>query len=239
MPKSYKAGELYSLPVSEILVLEQKLRHDPNDDAIIELAASIRENTLLEPIGFRLHESGAPELHYGGRRLAAHKRLKETTIQGVYKPTEDNSVKTIALVENLQRAQLTLAEEIDAVTHLHEQLSLSPDQIAIRLSKSRGWVLRRLAIPQLPADLQEPVLERRIALGPAEELAKLENEGIRRYATNQAIQGRLTESQSRQLVEGLQNVDAQTDAVEAGVKIGLTDNQLGPTLLDCQACGKM
>lgn len=239
MPTKYQPDKLYELDVESIVIADQKLRRDPNDEEVIELGASIIEDGLLEPIGFRLTDDGQPELLYGGRRLAAHKRIKKKTILAIFKPRTDDQVKSTALIENLQRQPLTLAEEIDAITDLHERKNLSPQQISVRLSKSRDWVLRRLAIPQLPEDLKGPLLEGRLSLGSAEELSRLEVESIRRYATQQVFNSDMGISQVRDLVTALEAVEPQEDAIQQGVEKAKARSERGTPQLSCQACGAM
>lgn len=239
MPKSFQEGKVYDIPVKEVFIGPQLLRHDPNDEDIIELAASIIERSLLEPVGFTSTPEHSYQLLYGSRRLAAFIRLKEPLIPAVYKTATPDMVKTIAIVENLQRRQLTLPEECDAVAHLHHSENLSPDTIATRLSKSRNWVLRRLAIPSLPIDLQEPLYEGRIPLGQAEELASLEDLGTRTYALAQVMQSSLSLSQTRTLVEAIKASPNYEKAVEEGVNAYEAGILAGPPKIPCQNCGQL
>ena len=236
MPTTFKTGQLYQLPVDRIMIGPQQVRHDPNDEDIIELAASIMEKGLLEPIGVTIDKDDRIQLLYGNRRLTAYKRLKKTLIPAIYTADAADQIKTYALIENLQRSQLSLSEECDAVAHLHGPEKLSPDQIAVRLSKTRSWVLRRLSLPTLPIDLQEPLFEGRLPIGQAEELASLEDAGARAFALGQVLQSNLSLSQTRSLVEAIKNTPTHSEAVEAGVNAYQELVDQGPPKIDCQSC---
>lgn len=237
MPKPFRDGQLVDVDVDVLVLGAQLIRHDPNDEDIIELAASITEQGLLEPGGFTILADGTHQLLYGSRRLAAFKRLKRRWIPCIFKAAPESSIKTIAIVENLQRRQLSLAEEVDAITHLHFTEEISIDQIAVRLSKSRDWVLRRLAIPELPPDLQTPLLEGRLNLGQIEELNKIDHPGLRQYAAAQAEQQRLSKHQCGELVLALSSAPENAEAVETAVMNARARQNDGPPHLDCQACG--
>lgn len=227
------------IEVSRIQVGEQQLRYDPEDDMIIELAADIARRGLLQPIGVSPMGDGSFQLLWGSRRLAAFVRLRRDRIPAQIVSEREDSVKTYALVENIQRQNLTLGEEVDAVVWLHDHEHLSVDQIATRLSKSRAWVLRRLAIPQMPAEIAAPLLEGEISLAAAEEIARVQDEGLRRYILSNTLQNKYTVEQVRTLVQAAQALPENfSDAVEAGASVARQTERVG-VVMHCALCGAM
>lgn len=192
---------LTAIPLALIDIGDQQLRHDPHDDSITELALDIQRHGLLQPIGVRPAAAGRYQLLWGSRRLAAHIRLRLTHIPATIYTNPDHTTRELALVENLQRQQLSLEEECAAVAHLHLTEQRSPDQVAAALGKSRAWVLRRLAIPNLPADLRPHVYDASISIGAAEELAALDDESTRRQLTAEAVQAGWSIHQTRIAVQ--------------------------------------
>jgi len=239
MAKAYLEDKVYDLPVKEIVLGPQLIRHDVNDDSVIEMADSIIQQSLLQPGGFTQLEDGTLQLLWGSRRLTAYKRLKRKTFPCTFKANRGSDVKTIAIVENIQRRDLTLNEECDAITHLHEHENLSPDQIAIRVSKSREWVMRRLMLPGLPEALKGPVFDGRLPIAQAEALALIQDPSILSYALQQVYSQRLTGPQTRELVQILSETPTVSEAVEAGVLHARSQSRSDEPRLKCEACNYM
>lgn len=225
--------------VSKIQIGEQSLRYEPEDDSIIELAADIAVHGLLQPVGIQELESGLFQLLWGGRRLAAHARLGRDTIEAHVYEVGDQSVKSLALVENLQRVQLSLQEECDGVAFLHYEEKKSPDQISAALSKSRSWVMRRLALPNLPDELRGPVFDGRLSIQSAETISRVQDAGARAYLATQAVQCGWTASDVRQSVETYLATPSLESAVEAGRRSSEEPPAVDSPLKICAACGRV
>lgn len=225
-----------SIPIDSIEVGDQLLRHDPNDDAIIELGADLTRHGLLQPIGVAKLDSNRFQLLWGGRRLAAAIRIGWQHIPATIYDAAGEPTKALALVENIHRAQLTLAEEIAAVQHLHDIEQKSPDQIAVMLSKGRAWVMKRLAFDSYPADVADAALNDLISLGAADVLATLNNDSVRAYVLNEALQKRMTVPQLKFAIDQLRSAAADPEIVEHAVQAGLTSQPPPQIFLECQAC---
>lgn len=224
--------------VSKIEIKDQALRYEPEDDSIIELANSIQSDGLLQPVGVAEEADGVYQLLWGGRRLAAIKRLRHDTVLAHVYDLGERPVKGVALVENLQRVNLTLKEECDGVAFLHYDQKKSPDQISALLSKSRSWVMRRLALPNLPEELRGPVFDGRLSIGAAEELGRLEDSGARAYLANQAVQCGWKLSDVRTAVETYLSTPSIEAAVEAGAQVRAEQSAAQVVLKQCAACGR-
>jgi len=227
---------LHEIPLVLIDIGDQQLRADPEDEGVVELAADIAHRGLLQPVGVYETKAGRYQLLFGSRRLAAHKRLRARTIRAqIFDPPEDG-IRITAIVENLHRANLTLKEECDAVTHLHTRENKSPDSIAAQLSKSRQWVLRRLAVDSFHPDCRNAVLDGRLALGSAEIITQLEDDGARNYLLSETLAGRLTTAQVHAMAETLRTIPTTEPAVQAGVNVFLQNQQTPIVTLECEAC---
>src|SRR3972149_5209912 len=146
----------------------QMVREDMDSDHVIELANSISSHGLLEPIVVRRTAIGY-QLIAGAHRLAACKRLGWGDIPANVLPeTNTAPVKSLALIENIIRRDLSLQEECEAVSALHKEQSLSVNQICDLLGKSRLWTQQRLFAPSMPDDVRLPLFEGLLSMKAAE-----------------------------------------------------------------------
>lgn len=231
------ATHVEAVPLDLIDQGDQLIRADQNDDEILELAADIARNGLLQPIGVRPTDDGRWQLLYGARRLLAHRTLRRATIPAVIHPQDSGPIRAIAARENMLRRQLSLAEECHVVAQLHHEDEKSPDQIAAVIGRSRSWVLRRLAIPNLPADLREPLLEGDLSVGHAETLSLLTDDGLRRYALTQVRASKLSLADTRGMVEALRADPSVADAIAAGIAQATAPREPMKLLSPCESCG--
>lgn len=222
--------------VDSIDVDHQRMRDILNDDALTELAADIAAHGLMQPIGVHEVGGGRFQLIWGLRRYTAHRQLQREFILARVYDLADTPVKALALCENLHRAQMTLKEECDAVGHLHFERKLSPDQISALVSKGRTWVLSRLSIPGMSGTVRDALLDASISLGAAEAISLLEDESTRALVLQQAIGGRLTVTQVRELVSACRASPQMGEAIEAGVCVA--QSQVGPAqiMMACVRC---
>lgn len=226
------------VPLGSIAVEGQCIRVDQMDERIVELAADISAHGLLQPLVVAELGAGRYQLLAGRRRLTACERLRWVEVPCHVYPIGEQPVRAVALRENLLRESMTIAEECDAVAQLHFEEGRSPDQIANLLSRSRGWVLSRLAVRSLPPDLRDPVYERRLAVGAAMAIARLSAEGDRRFLCSQAIQNGLSVGAVEHLVASHPEVAAR-DTTGAAVVLEESDAQGRVVVfLRCSACGR-
>lgn len=230
--------ETVLVPVDRIEVGDQNLRDLEVDDGLVELAADIASRGMLQPIGVRRLPTGAYQLLWGLRRLRAHRYLRRSAIEAVIRDEAGEDIIDVALAENLQRRQLTLEEECRAIGRMADS-GLSPAQISHRVSRSRDWVLRRLAIPGMPGDVRDALLAQRISVGVAEALTLLEDEPGRSLILAHAISSGL----GRAAVE--QACASWRESARA-LAAGADPEQPGPVIyqppviaLNCAACGAL
>ena len=163
------------VPVSAIRPNAHQPRRNFSEASIKELAASIREVGLLQPLVIRSTETGF-ELIAGERRLRAAKEAGLDRIPVLIRQAAESESIEMALVENLQREDLNPLETASAYQALMEGFGLTKDQLAHRLGKSRAAVTNTLRLTRLPKSIQEMVLAEKLSEGHARALLGLESE---------------------------------------------------------------
>lgn len=206
------------IPMSEIYVEGQSVRDAIDDDHVVELAMSIAKHGLLEPIVVQRRNKGnGYQLLAGFHRLSAFHRLKRAHIPAHIRKRTDTSVKTIALVENIIRRDMSIKEEVQAISHLSEVEGLSASSICDLLGKSRDWVNRRLMIPNLPLEVVSELMEGRISIAHAEIISRVQDPGTRGVVLNSVILQKLSARQTEELTV----LYSQTPSVEEAIKAGM------------------
>lgn len=164
------------LPVDGIKPNPDQPRARFDDDALAELAASIGEVGVLQPIVVTRDEKGDHYLIAGERRWRAARRAGLSTIPAVVRGVAGDSTLVEALVENLQREDLTPLEEAHAYRQLMENTGISQDEIADRVGKSRPTISNTLRLLQLPGAIQTMIDAGKISAGHARALVGLQDE---------------------------------------------------------------
>jgi ParB family chromosome partitioning protein len=145
-----------------------------NEEALEELANSIKEHGVFQPIIVKKSIKGY-EIIAGERRVKASLMAGLTEIPAIIRDFNDTQMMEIALLENLQRENLTAIEEASAYKKLQETLSLTQEELAKRLGKSRSHITNMLGLLSLPNNIQEEINDKKITMGHARVLSKLEN----------------------------------------------------------------
>ena len=169
-------------PKEEIIEVNlDELRTNPyqprkifDEKALEELANSIKEHGVFQPIIIKKSIKGY-EIIAGERRVKASKMAGLTTIPAIIRDFNDTQMMEIALLENLQRENLTAIEEAQAYQKLQETLSLTQEELANRIGKSRSHITNMLGLLTLPKIIQEDLNNKKITMGHARVLSKLEN----------------------------------------------------------------
>lgn len=165
------------IPVGEIDPNPFQPRREFPPEAIAELARSISENGLLHPVVVR--PVGARwQLVSGDRRLRAVKRLGWSAIPGIVRPVEDRAMLVLALVENLQRDDLSPLEEAEGYRQLMEQFALSQREVGERVGRDRSTVANALRLLGLPVGVRRLLEEGRLTAGHARALLSLSDERL-------------------------------------------------------------
>lgn len=201
---------LRTVPLAQIRPNPYQPRQEFHGEELAELEASLRTSGLLQPITVREVAGGASgpptyELIAGERRLRAAERLGWTEIAAVVRPVDDQTLLTLALVENLQRADLNALEEADGYHRLVEEFGLTQLQVAELVGKDRTTVTSTLRLRNLPASVRRLIQDRVLSPGHGRALLALRDEremaGVARDAMDHGWSVRETERRVRLLVE--------------------------------------
>lgn len=163
------------VPVSAIRPNTHQPRRSFSETSIKELASSIREVGILQPLVIRSTETGF-ELIAGERRLRAAKEAGLDRVPVLIRQAGEGESMEMALVENLQREDLNPLETAAAYQALLDSFGLTKDQLASRLGKSRAAVSNTLRLTRLPESIRKMVLSERLSEGHARALLGLETE---------------------------------------------------------------
>ncbi|MBR3898219.1 MAG: ParB/RepB/Spo0J family partition protein [Bacilli bacterium] len=174
MYKEAKSEEIVELKLEELRPNPYQPRTVFDKDALNELAESIKENGVIEPIIVKKSIKGY-DVIAGERRLKASKIAKKKTIPAIIRQLSDEKMAEIALLENLQRENLTALEEAKAYKSLIEKLNLTQEQLAKKVSKSRSHITNMLGLLRLPNEVQDMVLDKKLTMGHARTLSKMED----------------------------------------------------------------
>ena len=166
-------GELQTLPADAIQPGKYQPRQHIDADRLDELAASIRTQGLIQPVVVRAIGPGRYELIAGERRWRAAQKAGLTEIPALVREVADQSVVAMALIENIQREDLSPLEEAQALSRLIEEFSLTHQQAADAVSRSRAAVSNLLRLLDLPAPIKRLLDERKLDMGHARALATL------------------------------------------------------------------
>jgi ParB family chromosome partitioning protein len=194
---------LLSLPIESIERNPNQPRKRFEEEALEELAASIREHGIVEPILVR-RDGASYRILAGERRWRAAQRAGLKEVPAVLREASDREAFELALVENLQREDLNAVEEAEAYEVLLEEYALTQEAIAQRVGKDRSSVANALRLLKLPAEVRDLVRDGELDMGHARALLGLDGEDLIRRAAQRVIRERLsvraTEALVRQLV---------------------------------------
>lgn len=176
-PEQTPQSALRTLPISQIRANPYQPRQEFRPEELADLEASLRINGLLQPITVRPAPNGTGfELIAGERRFRAATRLGWTEIPAIVRETDDRTLLTLAMVENLQRADLDPIEEADGYHRLMEEFDLSQQEVADVVGKDRSTVANALRLRQLPAAVRRLLQEKQLSAGHARALLPLVTE---------------------------------------------------------------
>ena len=170
-----KEEDIVELNIDELRSNPYQPRHNFDEEKLQELADSIKEFGVLEPIIVKKSIKGY-EIVAGERRTKACILAGIKTIPAIIKDFSDEDMMQIALLENIQREDLTAIEEAEAYSKLLKVLNITQDELAKRLGKSRSHVTNMLGLLKLPDNVKADVLSGLLSMGHAKVLSKIEDE---------------------------------------------------------------
>ena len=186
----FEQGELKTLlycGIEEIVPNRSQPRKHFDESRLQELAESIKEKGILEPLIVRRIEQGY-ELIVGERRWRAAQRAGLKEVPVLVKEAEGREALELSLIENLQRENLNPVEEAEAFKRLTEEFNVSQGELATRLGKDRTTITNALRLLKLPLEVRNQLLQNRITSGHARAILSLETKEKQKELCSRIIQ---------------------------------------------------
>lgn len=171
-------GNVIKVPIEKISLNPYQPRKIFEPVALSELAQSIREFGVIQPVTVRKNCIGGFELISGERRLRASKIAGVKTIPCIVIDANENDSAVIALLENLQRADLSFLEEADALSHLVREHQYTQEQLALRLGKSQSAVANKLRLLRLSPNVKKIISDNHLTERHARALLRISDESL-------------------------------------------------------------
>ena len=223
--------EVVKIPIVKIVPNRFQPRTVFDDEKIEELSRTIHTHGVIQPIVIRptTDGTGSYEIIAGERRYRAMKKLQWTEVPAIVRNLNDRETASIALIENLQREELTAIEEALAYQQLLELHSLTQEALAQRLGKGQSTVANKLRLLKLPQFVQEAILKREISERHARALIAIKDEQLQMQliaATNEFDWNvRQLEQQIQQLLnpeeQSMKKEKPKRKAISKDVRIAL------------------
>lgn len=182
-------GNLATLAVAAIRPGKYQPRRNFDEAALDELAASLKAQGMIQPVVVRELARGRYELIAGERRWRAAQRAGLSEVPALVREVPEQTVLAMALIENIQREDLSPLEEADALQRLIDEFDLTHQQVANAVGRSRAAVSNLLRLLELPAPIRELLDTRRLDMGHARALATLPEQRAIALAEQAAEQG--------------------------------------------------
>lgn len=167
--------QIVELPLNELRVNPYQPRIYFDEDALLELASSIEQVGVFQPIIVRKSSIKGYEIIAGERRFRASKLAKKETIPAIIRQITDEEMMQIAVLENLQRENLTPLEEAKSYQTLMDKLQLTQQEVAVKVGKSRPYIANFLRLLQLPAEISKKLEAKELTVGQVRPLIALDN----------------------------------------------------------------
>jgi ParB family chromosome partitioning protein len=223
-----ETDQLRELDVDRILPNSHQPRKNFDEAALDELADSIREHGVVQPIIVRPLEDGFFQLIAGERRWRASQRAGLSRVPAVVRSAAESDVLELALIENLQREDLNPIEEAQAYDRLIVDFGMTQEEVARRVGKNRATVANMLRLLRLPPEVQQWLRENRLTTGHAKALLSLSDLNAILDSAKKIIQGNYSVRQAEMLVSRYENESSGNsdlgvgrDAIDPNVKAAI------------------
>ena len=209
-----------TLPISQVEPGLNQPRKRFDQEALADLAESIRIHGIIQPLTVRRLSTGYYQIIAGERRWRAAKLAGLTEVPAVIMEADDRKVMELGLIENLQREDLNPAEEARGYQTLMEEYGLTQEQVAQQMGKSRPAIANTLRLLALPEDIMKLVEEGHLSAGHARAILGAPTPAMQRQAAKKVVEGQLSVRQTEALIKALQK-QAQEKPKPAGEELSL------------------
>lgn len=204
--------EVVALDIASIRPNPFQPRREFAESELAELAASIKEHGILQPVVVRSQGQGY-QLIAGERRLRACQQVGLATVPAIVRDADDTQMLELALVENIQRSDLNPMDLARAYLSYMQRLDLTQEQVAERLGKSRSAVANMVRLLDLPLDLQELVSRGTLSMGHARALLGLPDAMAQRAMSDRVVAQGLSVRALEAAIQAVQSRGATTESV--------------------------
>ena len=201
--------KVVKLAVNDIKVNSKQPRTVFDDEKLNELAASIKEHGVIQPIIVRETEKGVYEIVAGERRWRACRKSGIKEIPAIIKTLTEMETTEIALIENIQREDLNPIEEASAYKALIEEHGLTQEELSGRIGKSRPFIANTLRLLLLPESIKGLVSDGKISAGHARALLSIQKEKDREEIAKKILMQGMSVRQTENTVKGLNQANAK------------------------------
>lgn len=224
---AFESKDIKTLRMSEIEPNRSQPRTIFDEENIEGLAKSIKEHGLIQPIVVRPLPNGMTyQIIAGERRWRACKLLKMEEVPVIIRETDELEAAQLAIVENVQRADLNPVEEAMAYRALMDKYGMTQDRLAEVMGKSRPYIANLTRLLSLPEEALNALSNGEISVGHAKVLLSIEDKDSLIYALNTIINEKLSVRQTEKLAAELSKEDVQKETVSRNVKNFYTEMEL-------------
>ena len=216
------SSTINEIPIEQIEPNADQPRSLFNEEALQELANSIHEIGIIQPITLRQISVNRFQIIAGERRWRASKKAGLKTIPAYIRTIKDENVMEMALVENIQREDLNPVEIALAYEHLLENTGMTQEKVAERVGKSRAAVTNFLRLLKLPAQVQMSLQKREIDMGHARALLALDSPSLQLKVFREILKNGWPVRKVEEVVQQLKNgedIDAGNKKIQAKTKL--------------------
>jgi ParB family transcriptional regulator, chromosome partitioning protein len=218
--------EVKKIAINKLVANPYQPRKVFDEDALIELKESIKEHGVLQPIIVRV-KGKKYEIVAGERRFRASQLAGLTEIPAIVKDMSEQQMMELAILENLQREDLTPIEEAEAYEQLIKSLNFTQDELAKRLGKSRPHIANHIRLLQLPEEVRTYVNNGQLSMGHGRTLLGLKNKRQIQEVAQKVIAQSLNVRQLEALVQQTNNtVSRETKEMKKDVFVAETESHL-------------
>ncbi|MGR7912313.1 putative stage 0 sporulation protein J [Lysinibacillus capsici] len=216
----HAAEEVIKLPIDQIVPNRFQPRTIFDDEKIEELSRTIHTHGVIQPIVVRKTSDNQYEIIAGERRYRAMKKLQWTEVPAIVRNLTDKETASIALIENLQREELTAIEEAVAYQKLLELHELTQEALAQRLGKGQSTVANKLRLLRLPDEVQQAILKRKISERHARALIAIKDQPLQLEILQLAIENDWNVRQLEEQIQAILHpiVDEQEESIPKKAK---------------------
>lgn len=194
-------GKIVELSVDRITVNPYQPRKNFDREALLELSRSISEFGVIQPITVRDNLIGGYELIFGERRLRASKLAGLSRIPAIIIEADENESAIIAMLENLQRSDLSFLEEADAIYHLIEEHKFTQETLAKKLGKSQSAIANKLRLLKLSPEMKKIITEHKLTERHARAVLRLPIDELRVKALKDILRYNYNVVQTDEMVD--------------------------------------